>query len=106
MKSSLWQLAAMLPLFALIFGSLQFSVYMENQEISQNIQLIDLPVEVLSGEVQNMVTTSVYSLEDDTEIQSLVVNLCSGKTWTVPSNQIDLVEKWLKSGLAPYQGCN
>lgn len=105
MKENMGLVAIML-FVSMFIGFLWVVVGIDTQELKNNIELINPPQEVSTGQVEKLVITSVYSLKDQTDNQTAVVYFCSGKSWAVPINQIDAVERWLKSSLVPHKGCN
>ena len=104
-KENLVLAGVVLFVFTVFIIWLWFTTDNDKMRMMNNIQLINPPQEVLSGQVEKLVITSVYLLNDETETQSAVIYFCSGESWAVPINQTDTVIKWLKSGLAPNKGC-
>lgn len=83
----------------------------DQEQTRKDINLINPSQHVLEGRVKTMTITTetkyTFPLQNKEEkTRSLVVVLCSGEEWVVPQPQIDAVEKWLKSGLAPNKGCD
>lgn len=102
-KANLSITAFIVLVCAVFIGEIWFSANNDTKELKSNLELINPPQEVVSGQVEDMVITTV--VKNDTETKSIVVHFCSGQSWIVPDAQIYIIEKWLKSGLAPQKGC-
>jgi hypothetical protein len=106
LKESGFQLLVLAAIVVLAYLFYSGGIKFENQQIKGRIVLISPPQEVLEGRVRDWVISSVYTLENYLESQTMEVNLCSGEVWVVPQSQFSAVKAWLESGLAPHKGCN
>ena len=79
----------------------------DNNRIKNQVMALHpaVPEEIITGQVSSMTVTTNYSIETNAGNKiSATIYLCSGDIWNIPTDQIDIVEKYLKQA-ATRPGC-